>query len=122
MGGSPVNFSGAYQRYGEYLTQFTDYNGNIDADLGDENADASGSIIGDDDDRAIGDAPGVLTGSMLELYLIDKTAKKRTYLRWNIQQDPNNPTIPCFPIPTTASGKLLTGSGCVGNVQVLKLK
>jgi hypothetical protein len=53
VAGSPINFSGAYQRYGEYLTQFTDYNGNIDADLGDENGDASGSIIGDDDDRAI---------------------------------------------------------------------
>ncbi len=110
-----------YQRYGEYLTQFTDYNGNIDADLGDENTDASGSIIGDDDDRAIGDAPGVLTGSMQELYLIDKTAKKRTYFRWNIQQDPNNIAVTCS-ITTSASGRITTGSGCVGNVQVLKLK
>ena len=40
-----MNFSGSTQRYGEYLTQFTDYNGNADDDLGDEDADASGSII-----------------------------------------------------------------------------
>jgi hypothetical protein len=58
---------------------------------------------------------------MQELYLLDKTAKKRTYFRWNIQQDPNNTIVPCEIIPT-ASGKLLTGSGCIGNVQVLKLK
>lgn len=115
MTGSAVNFSSSYQRYGEYLAQFTDYNGNIDDDLGDENEDASGSIIGDDDDRAIGDAPEVLTGSIQELYLIDKTAKKRTYLRWNIQQDPNNTAITCnYTTPTN--------SGCIGNVQVLKLK
>ena len=26
------NYSGSYQRYGQYLLQFTDYNGNADAD------------------------------------------------------------------------------------------
>lgn len=31
-GGSAINFSGAYQRYGQYALQFTDYNGNADAD------------------------------------------------------------------------------------------
>ncbi|MBC7498242.1 prepilin-type N-terminal cleavage/methylation domain-containing protein [Candidatus Gracilibacteria bacterium] len=120
--GSPLNFSGASQRYGEYLAQFTDYNGNIDNDLGDEDGDASGSIIGDDDDRLTGDVPDVFTGAVQELYLINKGAKTRTYFRWNIVQDPNNLAISCFPIPTTASGKLLTGSGCVGNIQVLKTK
>ena len=120
--GSFSDFSWSYQRYGEYIAQFTDYNGNIDDDLGDEDSDASGSIIWDDDDRLTGDVPAVFTGSVVELYLINKWAKKRTYFRWNIQQDLNNITIPCFPIPTTASGNLLTGSGCIGNVQVLKLK
>lgn len=115
------SFSGAYQRYGEYLTQFTDYNGNADADLWDEDADASGSIIWDDDDRAIGDVPGIRPDSMRELYLIDKTNKKRAYFRWNIQQDPNNTSIVCD-ISTTASWKMITNSGCIGNVQVLNLK
>lgn len=114
-----MNFSGSYQRYGQYLAQFTDYNGNANADGGDEDKDRS--IIGDDDDRAIGVAPPVLTGSITELYLINKTAKERIYFRWNIAQDPNNMSVACFPIPTTPSGQLLTGSGCIGNVQVLKL-
>ncbi len=39
---------------------------------------------------------------MRELYLIDKTNKKRAYFRWNIQQDPNNTSIVCD-ISTTAS-------------------
>lgn len=122
--GSPLNFSWSYQRYGQYTMQFTDYNGNTDADLWDEDTDASGSIIGDDDDRAIGDVPEILTGSMQELYLINKSAKKRTYFRWNIQQDPNailtgSTLIPCT--ITTQSGRISTGSGCIGNVQVLKL-
>ncbi len=119
--GIAYNYSGSYQRYGEYLAQFTDYNGNSDADLWNENesTDLSGSIIGDDDDKSIGDVPWVLSGSMQELYLINKTAKTRTYFRWNIQQDPNNLMISCS--ITTASGKTLTNSGCIGNVQVLKL-
>jgi prepilin-type N-terminal cleavage/methylation domain-containing protein len=122
--GSPLNFSGSAQRYGEYLAQFTDYNGNTDNDNGNpgnEDEDVSGSIIWDDDDRATGDAPEVLTGSIRELYLINKTAKRRTYFRWNIEQDTNNTSITCV-ITTTGSGKITTGSGCIGNVQVLKLK
>jgi hypothetical protein len=31
-----ANYSGSYQRYGQYLLQYTDYNGNADADAGDE--------------------------------------------------------------------------------------
>jgi hypothetical protein len=38
-----MNFSGSYQRYGQYLAQFTDYNGNANIDGGDEDKD--GSII-----------------------------------------------------------------------------
>ncbi|MBX9808928.1 prepilin-type N-terminal cleavage/methylation domain-containing protein [Candidatus Gracilibacteria bacterium] len=114
------DFSGSSQRYGQYLAQFNDYNSNHDNDYGDENNDASGSIIGDDDDRSIGDVPGVSTGAMQELYLINKNAKKRIFFRWNIQQDPNNIAIPCS--WTVTSGKINTNSGCIGNVQVLKLK
>ena len=120
--GIPSNFSSTsgsgYQRYGEYLTQFTDYNGNTDADLWDENGD--GNIVWDDDDKSIGDVPGVATGSMQELYLINKNAKTRTYFRWNIQQDPNTAVV-CN-ISLTASWKTVTNSGCIGNIQVLKLK
>ncbi len=36
-----------------------DWNGNADNDLGDENAD--GNIIGDEDDKDIGDGPEVLS-------------------------------------------------------------
>ena len=57
---------------------------------------------------------------MQELYLINKSARTRAYFRWNIQQDPNT-TVSCI-ITTSASGKTTTGSGCVGNVQVLKLQ
>ncbi len=114
-----VDFNGKPQRYGEYLAQFTDYNSNNDSDLGDENAD--GNIVGDDDDRSIGDVQAVSTWAMQELYLINKNAKKRTYFRWNIQQDPNT-TIVCVVDTTTIPSKVLTNSGCVGNVQVLKLK
>ena len=115
LAGTPDTFSWSYQRYGEYLAQFTDYNGNIDDDLGNEDTDASGSIIWDDDDRLTGDVPEVFTGSVQELYLINKWSKKRTYFRWNIQQDPNNTTTTCdYATPTN--------SGCIGNVQVLKLK
>lgn len=111
---APPSFSWYYQRYGEYLAQFTDYNGNIDDDLGNEDTDASGSIIWDDDDRLTGDVPDVFTGSVQELYLISKWAKTRTYFRWKIQQDPGS-TITCsYTIPTN--------SWCIGNVQVLKLK
>jgi hypothetical protein len=54
---------------------------------------------------------------MQELYLINKNAKKRTFFRWNIQQDPNNTAIICWATDTP-----LTSSGCMWNVQILKLK
>jgi prepilin-type N-terminal cleavage/methylation domain-containing protein len=120
LSGTQADFSGAFQRYGEYLVQFTDYNGNTNIDFWDQDADASGSIVGDDDDRIVADITPVLTGSMQELYLINKSTRTRAYFRWNIEQDPNT-SIACT-ISTSASGKTITGSGCVGNVQVLKLK
>ncbi len=114
---SSVSFNSYPQRYWQYIAQFTDYNGNADADLWDE--DGNGSIIDDDDDKAIGDVPWVSSGAMIELYLVNKNAKKRTFFRWNIKQDPGT-TIVCA--ITTQSGRINTWSGCVGNVQILKLK
>jgi type II secretory pathway pseudopilin PulG len=116
-----ADFSGIgwYQRYGQYLAQFTDYNSNADIDFWDEDLD--GNIIGDDDDRSIGDVPEILTGSMNELYLINKWDKTRVFFRWIIRQDPNTP-ISCIIDTTSVPWKTITGSGCIWNVQILKLK
>lgn len=119
--GMPANFSGSYQRYGQYLAQFTDYNGNFDSDLGDENGD--GSIVGDDDDRAIGDTLAIWTGAMRELYLINRDQKTRTYFRWVIRQDPNIPIGgPACSVGMLSGQIVMTSTGCVGNVQVLRLR
>lgn len=125
LSGSTGSFDTIPQRYWQYLAQYTDYNGNGDGDYGDENNDASGSIIGDDDDKELGNAPEVLTGSIRELYLINKTEKTRIFYRWNILQDPNAQIgwVPIIcSITTAADGKISTNSGCIGNVQILKLK
>lgn len=97
------------QRYGEYALQFTDYNGNADNDSGvpgDEDGD--GYILNDEDDKDIGDGPNVISGALTELYLIDKEASTRTFLRWIVRTDPNAPggTTCIFTGPNT-------GSGCV---------
>lgn len=57
--------TGALQRYGQYGLQFIDYNGNADNEtpLGDENGD--GLPRGDEDDTEKGEAPTVITGSIL---------------------------------------------------------
>jgi hypothetical protein len=95
--------------------QFFDYNGNADSDGGDE--DTNGNIIGDEDDKEIGDAPIVLSGSIPELYLINPDMKSRTYFRLVLRNDPNDPTgAQC--ILTGAS----MGTNCLGNIQILKLK
>lgn len=101
--------NGNMQRYGEYMLQYMDYNGDANSDLGDQ--DGTGGIIGDEDDRDIGDGPEVLSGSTPELYLFDPIQKERTFFRWNYVQDPGNPTT-C----------ITSWSGCLGNIQVLKLK
>lgn len=116
-----LNNSWTYQRFGQYLLQYMDYNGNADNDggiPGDEDGD--GSIINDEDDKDIWDAPTVLSGSIPELYLINTDTNTRTYFRWNIKQDPNaysgGSLITCS---LTSTG--IPNTGCVGNVQVLKL-
>lgn len=102
------------QRYGEYLLQYMDYNGNGDPDGGTPgNEDGIGTIIGDEDDRDIGDGPEVLSGSTPELYLYDPKTRERTFFRWTYKVDPNMPGANC------TNG---TQSGCLGNVEMLKLK
>ena len=104
------------QRYGQYALQFWDYNGNRDGDGWDQDGD--GRIVGDEDDYSILNGPVVFTGAIPELYLIDKQENTRTYFRWFIQQDPNAPSgVECS---ITWSG--VTSSGCLGNIQMLKLK
>lgn len=44
-------------------------------------------IVGDEDDKDIGDGPIAFSGSMPELYLINTNDKTRMYFRWNIVQD-----------------------------------
>lgn len=112
------NYSGTYQRYGEYVLQYMDYNGNADADGGipwNEDADTIGNIVGDEDDKDIGDGPIVLSGAIPELYLINTEDNTRTYFRWNIIQDTGTGGT------CVISWTWVPNGNCRGNVQVLKL-
>lgn len=103
-----------YQRYGQYKLQFTDYNGNADSDAGipwDE--DEEGNIRGDEDDKDVGDGPIVITGSSPELYLINTLTRERLYFRLKYKQDPNHPLTCNFST---------FGTGCIGNIEILRLK
>ncbi len=110
-----INYSWSYQRYGQYKLQYTDYNGNNDFEtpLGDEDGDASGSIRWDEDDKDIGDGPLVLSGSSPELYLYNPLTKERTFFRWTYKDDPDL---------TPGTCNYTTGSGCVGNIELIRLK
>jgi prepilin-type N-terminal cleavage/methylation domain-containing protein len=104
--------TGVYQRYGQYMLQYTDYNGNADSDSlipGDENGD--GNIRGDEDDKDIGDGPLVLSWSAPELYLYNPVTKERTFFRWVFTDDPGLPAGTCQ----------ANGSGCLGNIEILRL-
>lgn len=117
-GGIPWDYSGKYQRYGQYLLQFTDYNSNFNNDSGDE--DGIGGILGDEDDKDIWNGPIVLSGSTPELYLINPVEKTRVYFRHIIRQDPNAYSgwslMACQIYSTGAN------IGCMGNIQVLKMR
>jgi prepilin-type N-terminal cleavage/methylation domain-containing protein len=115
---SDRNYSGTYQRYGQYVLQYMDYNGNADADgwvPGDEDNDLN--ISGDEDDKDIGDGPEVISWALTELYLIDQEWWTRTFFRWIVRPDPNAPAWTTCVLTGT-----LTGSGCIGNIQVLRLR
>lgn len=121
---------GQKQRFGQYRQQYVDYN----SDAGSESAtsptpafepawgdeDGNLSIVGDDDDADLGQGPDAVTVTATgahELYLIKVFPQhQRTLLRYTVRQDPFLPaaTWPCD--LTTGSG-----SGCLGNIQVLKL-
>ncbi|MDD5212858.1 MAG: prepilin-type N-terminal cleavage/methylation domain-containing protein [Candidatus Gracilibacteria bacterium] len=111
--------TGIYQRFGEYYYQFIDYNSNQNGDSGDE--DGNGSFIGDDDDEYLGNGPEIFTGgtNIHELYLITKDNKKRTFFRWNVINDPKKPSTVANCDFTNPENP--TGSGCLGNIQFLKL-
>ncbi|MDD2916886.1 MAG: prepilin-type N-terminal cleavage/methylation domain-containing protein, partial [Candidatus Gracilibacteria bacterium] len=118
--GSSPSLSGLTQRYGEYRQQFIDYNTNANYDsgglLGDE--DGNGNIRGDDDDEDLGMGPTAFTGGvgMTELYLLKKGPQsERTYFRWILKDDPNKPT------GATCNFSNGTGTGCLGNIQILRL-
>lgn len=109
-----VSQSWVYQRYGQYIAQYNDYNGNADADGGilwDE--DGNGNIRWDEDDKDIGDGPIVLSGSSPELYLYNAVTKGRTFFRWTYKDDPDLPTGTC---------NYGSGSGCLGNIEILRLQ
>lgn len=114
-----INYSGSLQRYEQYMLQYTDYNGNNDTALLDNNMlgdeDGNGNIRWDEDDKDIGDGPIVLSGSTPELYLYDPTKKERTYFRWTYKDDPGLPASTCI------YNWLNAWSGCLGNIEMLKL-
>lgn len=105
------------QRYWQYGLQFIDYNGNADSDWWvpwDE--DGNGNIRGDEDDKDNGDSPIVLSGSSPELYLINSLTKERLYFRWTYKDDPGLPAWTCSYTGVNA------GSGCLWNIEILKLR
>ncbi|MCK9272381.1 prepilin-type N-terminal cleavage/methylation domain-containing protein [Candidatus Gracilibacteria bacterium] len=110
--------SGTPQRFGEYAFQFIDYNSNMNSDLGDEDGD--GNIRGDDDDENLGSGPEAFSGTQVkELYFIKNGIKKeRLYFRLNYKLDPDAPPGSSC---TSLSGGIMSGSGCLGNIQMLKL-
>lgn len=75
------------QRYWQYSYQFVDYNSNADADLWDEDLDWK--ITWDADDEWTWRWPVVFdSGSdTKELYLISWDKKKRTLIRWRLEED-----------------------------------
>ena len=109
-----ANYAGTLQRYGQYGLQYTDYNGNTDTDLWDE--DTNGDIRGDEDDLDIGDGPITISGSTPELYLYNPLTKERTFFRWTLKNDPGLPPGSCIYTGPTM------GTGCLGNIEILRLK
>ena len=102
------NYSGIPQRYGQYKYQFIDFRW-------DQNN--NGDIRGDQDDEHMWNGPEAFTGwtNVRELYLISGDGKKRTFFRWNVKQDPNAPAW------SVCNGANPTGSGCLGNIEMLRL-
>ena len=105
------------QRYWQYSFQFIDYNSNYDDDWTFEfwDEDWDWNIIWDDDDEYLGFWPVAFSWSEVkEIYLISADKRKRTLFRWNIKDDPDNPTDNC---------DFTTWSGwCSSTIEFLKLE
>lgn len=103
-----------YQRYGQYEEQFIDRNPRQIDDI--DNTDTQ-------DDKNLFDGPDAVGDIVRELYLIDKKQKTRTFFRWHIQKDQKIST-PCILTPDPLDPKKVAyiSDGCVGNIQMLKLK
>lgn len=122
-----TNLAWHQQRFNRYKIQFIDYNSDADDDLWDEDwVGAWGSIIedlviGDEDDLVLWVGPSAFPSgtNMSELYLINKEWNERTYFRWNIGIDPYAPPWSSCDNLNTISP---TGTGCLGTIQILKLK
>ena len=86
-----ADYEGSFQRYGQYALQFIDHNSDFDAS-GDEDWD--GKIVGDADDLYLWIWPDAFLEwqNITELYLINTEWNERTYFRWSIQTDPDNPS------------------------------
>ncbi|MDD3793450.1 MAG: prepilin-type N-terminal cleavage/methylation domain-containing protein [Candidatus Gracilibacteria bacterium] len=114
-----VSMIGSQQRYGQYSFQFIDYNSDFNNDFGDEDGD--GNIIGDDDDEnlGVGPLPFISGSDVKELYLISGDKKTRTFLRWNVITDPDKISTATCAISST---NVITGDGCRGTIEFLKLK
>lgn len=112
--------AGKPQRYGEYALQSFDANINADDDGGDE--DGNGSILGDEDDEELGAGPAAFVPGMplRELYLVKKNGAvpERLILRWSVSRDPNAPTAATCSATSTGA---MTGSGCLGHLEMLRL-
>ena len=105
-----------FQRYWEYSFQFIDYDSNNN--WWDE--DGNGSVIWDDDDLHLWDGPTVFTSGawVTEIYLISANKRKRTYFRWNVEDDPYYPAWNC----TFAWQQYPTWSGCLWTIEFLRLE
>jgi len=112
------SMSGTYQRFWEYAFQFIDYNSNENDDGWDEDLDWN--IRWDDDDENLWSGPVAFSGNKVkELYFIKNWIKKeRLYFRLNYKIDPDAPPgADC----TQQADWIMTGSWCLGNIQMLKL-
>lgn len=119
---SNLSMSGSFQRFWEYAFQFIDYNSNMNDDNGkpwDENWDWN--IRWDDDDENLWSGPVAFSGnSVKELYFIKNWIKKeRLYFRLNYKIDPDAPAW--FANCSPQADWTMSGSGCLGNIQMLKL-
>lgn len=124
-----IDYSWERQVYNQYKRQFIDYNGDADADIGNEDASPawSESFKGDDDDIFLGMGPAAFPYSQAlpELYLINNAGTERTFFRWKVGYDPFDPNYNIVtgtnPHCNFTVAQFPTGTGCLWTIQMLKL-